>query len=225
MAVSVFKIDAGSPARAWVGSIPMHSRHSAWARLSHNTLFVILSKTRMCVRFVALAMLASAGAAAAQDTTAVAPRPQVVDTLRPPISPKRAFLNSLFFPGSAQNRLGRHRVAAGIIGVEAMSIAMIRESGFDVREARRQSGDSIVVSYVGPNGERLTTPVVERRGFGDDEISSRRSHVEDWIALLIANHLFAAADAFVAASLWDVNARVTVGGDRDNLRIGARIEW
>ncbi len=166
------------------------------------------------------------GTARAQDTVTVPARPPAPDSLKPPISPRRAFLNSLFLPGSAQNRLGRNRVAAGIIGVEAMSIAMIRESSAGVREARRQNGDSLVISYVDPTtGNRLPVPVLERRRFGDDEISARRSHMEDWIALLIANHLFAACDAFVAASLWDVNARVTLGGNRNNLLVGARIEW
>ena len=102
---------------------------------------------------------------------------------------------------------------------------MIRESGADVREARRQLGDSLVLSYVDASGTRQTTPTLERRRFGDDEVSARRSHMEDWIALLVANHLFAASEAFVSASLWDVNARVTVGGDRSNLLIGARVEW
>jgi hypothetical protein len=179
-----------------------------------------------CALLIACAA-ASPSAARAQDTTA-APAVVVVtppDTLKPPISPGRAFLNSLFFPGSAQNKLGRNKVAAGIIAVEAMSIAMIRESGADVREARRQLGDSLVLSYVDASGTRQTTPTLERRRFGDDEVSARRSHMEDWIALLVANHLFAASEAFVSASLWDVNARVTVGGDRSNLRIGARVEW
>jgi hypothetical protein len=187
---------------------------------------VILSRIPLRLLLIAAAIVGIAGVAAAQDTTAVPARPPAADTLKPPISPRRAFLNSLAFPGSAQNRLGRNRVAAGIIGVEAMAIAMIRESSADVREARRQRGDSIVISYVDPaTGIRLPTPAIERRRFGDEEISARRSHVEDWIALLIANHLFAACDAFVAASLWDVNARVTLGGDRANLLIGARIEW
>lgn len=163
--------------------------------------------------------------AMAQDSAVVAVPPVVADTLKPPISPGKAFLHSLVFPGSAQNRLGRHRVAVGIIAVEAMSIAMIRESGADVREARRQLGDSLVISYVDDNGNKRPTPITERRRFGDDEVSSRRSHMEDWIALLVANHLFAASEAFVAASLWDVNARVTVGGNRSNLLVGARIEW
>ena len=170
-------------------------------------------------------MLLIANTVSAQDST-VAPAPAAVpDTLKPPITPGKAFLRSLVFPGSAQNRLGRHRVAAGIIAVEAMSIAMIRESGADVREARRQLGDSLVISYVDNNGNKLTTPIIERRRFGDEEVSSRRSHMEDWIALLVANHLFAASEAFVAASLWDVNARVTLGGNRTNLMVGARIEW
>ena len=166
-------------------------------------------------------LLVSATLTAAQDTAAVAGTP---DSLKPPISPKRAFLTSLFVPGSSQNRLGRNRVAAGIIAVEAMSIAMIRESGADVRQARRQLGDSLVMTYVDQNGNK-TTPTLERRRFGDDEVSARRSHVEDWIALLVANHLFAACEAFVAASLWDVNARVTLGGDRGSLLLGARIGW
>ncbi|MEO5569162.1 MAG: hypothetical protein ABIR92_11750 [Gemmatimonadaceae bacterium] len=147
------------------------------------------------------------------------------DSLRPPVSPGRAFLQSLLLPGSAQNRLGRHRVGAGIIGVEVMSIAMIRESGADVREARRQRGDSLVLSYVDANGVKLSTPLLERRRFADEEVSSRRSHVEDWVALLIANHLFAAADAFVSASLWDVNARVTLNGNRSRFVVMAQFPW
>jgi hypothetical protein len=160
----------------------------------------------------------------AQDTTA-APRPVAPDSLRPPISPRRAFLTSLLFPGAGQNRLGRHRVAAGVVGVEVMAIAMIRESAADLGEARRQLGDSLVVSYVDASGNRLPAPTVDRRRFGDEEVSSRRSHVEDWIAVLIANHLFAASEAFVSASLWDVDARVNVSGGRNHLLIGARIGW
>jgi hypothetical protein len=160
----------------------------------------------------------------AQDSVTIR-SPARADSLRPPISPKRAFLNSLLFPGSAQNRLGRHRVGAGIIAVEVMSIAMIREAGAGVREARRQRGDSLVISYVDEHGVKLSVPQLDRRRFGEDEVRARRSHVEDWVALLIANHLFAAADGFVSASLWDVNARVTVGGDRSNFLLGARIEW
>jgi hypothetical protein len=147
------------------------------------------------------------------------------DTVRSPISPKRAFLTSLLFPGSAQNVLGRHRAAAALVAVEGISIAMIRESGADLREARQQLGDSLVVSYVDENGARLATPTLQRRRFEDVEVRSRRSHVEDWVALLIANHLFAACDAFVSANLWDVPAHVTIKGSRDRVLIGGQLSW
>jgi hypothetical protein len=175
--------------------------------------------------FLVLCTLAAASLPAAAQDSLLVFTPPAPDTLRPPVAAKRAFLQSLFFPGSAQNRLGRNKVGAGVLGVEVISIAMIRESGFDTREARRQLGDSLVMSYVDASGNKLPAPTVERRRFADEEVSSRRSHVEDWVALLIANHLFAAADAFVAASLWDVNARVTLGGDRNRLLLGAHIPW
>ena len=226
MAVSVFKTDCG-PGKGPGGfdshALPPHTV-SVPARLSHDARFVTLSKN--CARGLLLVACAIVPARAIAQDTVIAPRPTPVrDSLAPPISPKRAFLYSLLVPGSAQNRLGRHRVGAGIIAVEAMSIAMIRESGADLREARRQLGDSIVVSYVDDNGNLLSPPMRDRRRFGDDEVNSRRSHVEDWVALLIANHLFAASEAFVAASLWDVNARITVNGTRNNLQVGARIPW
>ena len=39
---------------------------------------------------------------------------------------------------------------------------------------------------------------------------TRRLHYEDWIAVLIFNHLFAGADAFVAAQLWDLPGKVAI---------------
>jgi hypothetical protein len=217
VAVSVFKIDVGPlSGPGWV-RFPCTPATCFRARLSHNAAHVISSVLRNSLTI----LIAVATVASAQDTATVVATP---DSLRPPISPKRAFLTSLFAPGASQNRLGRNRVAAGFIAVEAMSIAMIRESGADVRQAKRQLGDSLVLSYVDASGNK-TAPTLERRRFGDDEVSSRRSHVEDWIALLVANHLFAASEAFVAASLWDVNARVTLGGDRGNLLVGARLGW
>jgi hypothetical protein len=56
-------------------------------------------------------------------------------------------------------------------------------------------------------------------------VRARKQHVEDWVALLIFNHLFAAADAFVAAQLWDVPARVSVQRDGDRTRLTATVRW
>ena len=80
-------------------------------------------------------------------------------------------------------------------------------------------------TYVDSDGNPVTPLDVQRRRFGDQEIRSRRSHVEDWIALLVANHLFAACDAYVSASLWDVPAHVTVKADRGRMQLLARISW
>jgi hypothetical protein len=189
---------------------------------------VTLHSLRTCFALVGVVALASATSeAVAQADSALHPvRVNPADTVHSPISPKRAFFMSLLAPGSAQNVLGRNRAAAAIVGVEAMSIAMIRQSGAELRESRQQLGDSLVLSYVDPNtGNLLTAPVLARRTFADVEVQSRRSHLEDWIALLIANHLFAAADAFVAASLWDVPAHVAIRGGGGRFMVIGRIGW
>jgi hypothetical protein len=222
VAVSVFKT-ACDPSYVGLGGFDSHALPPFDpARLSH--LRRLVKQHRSILLFVA--SFAACTNAIAQSAASAAVLPVVpADSVRPPITPKRAFLSSLLVPGSAQNRLGRHRAAAALIGVEAMSIAMIRESGADVREARQQAGDTLVVSYVDDKGDRLPTPLLQRRRFGDVEVRSRRSHVEDWVALLIANHLFAACDAFVAANLWDVAAHVTMSGSKEQLLIGGRLSW
>ena len=68
--------------------------------------------------------------------------------------------------------------------------------------------DSIIVSYVDAQGTAVVTKTTAR--FIDNDVHTRLSHLEDWIALLIANHLFAGADAFVSANLWDVPLRLGV---------------
>ena len=107
--------------------------------------------------------------------------------------------------------------------IEAMSIAMIRESAADVREARRMSGDSVVSSYVNATGglDTVKTP----RRFDTPYVHVRQSHVEDWVAFLVANHLFSGADAFVAANLWDVPAQLQIRVGPDGARVGAKLTW
>jgi hypothetical protein len=128
------------------------------------------------------------------------------DSLNAPISARRAFFYSFLVPGSAQSMLGRHKAAAAFMLVEAICLAMIRESGADVHEARRAANDTLIVSYVDAAGNPAVTTAPPR--FGDAEIHTREAHVEDWAALLVGNHLFAGADAFVASHLWDVPVHV-----------------
>jgi hypothetical protein len=165
------------------------------------------------LRWLMLASCAVAAPAAAQrpdSARAVGPIRSLAtvppDSLKAPIGPQRAFIYSFLVPGSAQSMLGRHKAAATFLLVEAICIAMIRESAADVHEARRSANDSTIVSYVDPSGNAAVTTLPPR--FGPNEIHTRESHVEDWAALLVGNHLFAGADAFVASHLWDVPVHV-----------------
>jgi hypothetical protein len=141
------------------------------------------------------------------------------DTLAgPPISPRSAFIRSLFVPGLGQAALERGTAGGIFVSLEALSLLMTIKSKRDLRVARRLEDDS-VFSRIGAQGDTVfVNPVAGR-------VRARKQHVEDWLALLIFNHLFAAADAFVAAQLWDVPARVSVQRDGDRTRLTATIRW
>jgi hypothetical protein len=176
--------------------------------------------------FCAALIIATPLTAAAQrpDSTRVRARPTTIsDTIKAPISPRRAFLYSALLPGYGQSILGRHKAAAAMLVIEAMAIAMIRESAADVREARRMSGDSVVLSYVDANGAPDT--VRAPRHFDTQYVHVRQSHVEDWVAFLVANHLFSGADAFVAANLWDVPTQLGIRVAPRGATVGAKLTW
>jgi hypothetical protein len=147
------------------------------------------------------------------------PRPE----RKPPISPRRAFLYSLFVPGYAQSILGRNRAGSVFVAFEAASLTMIRLSAADVREARRNLADSIIVSFIDANGSPQIT--YQRMPFTSSLIRSRRAHLEDWIAVLMANHLFSAADAYVAALLWDLPAEVALRAAPRSAGFSMRVYW
>ncbi|HEY0971008.1 MAG TPA: hypothetical protein VGE02_08585 [Gemmatimonadales bacterium] len=140
---------------------------------------------------------------------------------QPPLSPRRAFITSVLVPGYAQARLERPVASALFFTVEAAGVLMLRKSLDDLRVARRFEGDSIVVRWeldpatgepvIDPEtGERVPAEKVPGR-FTPELVQARRTHVEDWIAVLVFNHLLAGADAFVSAHLWDVPAGVSLG--------------
>jgi hypothetical protein len=140
---------------------------------------------------------------------------------KPPLSPRRAFLYSALLPGYGQSVLGRPRAGALFVLTESIAIAMLRESRADLAEARRLRTDSLVVIGVDPGG----TPITQASFYSDDIIKSRRAHVEDWVAFLIANHLFAAADAYVAANLWDLPSQISVRQGQNGTIVAARLQW
>jgi hypothetical protein len=191
-------------------------------------------RTPRCVRagrvgalVLGLVALSSAVRAQRPDTVARAiPAPSLrgaTDSVTAPLSPRRAFLYSFLLPGYAQSVLGRHKAGATFMLVEAISLVMIRESVADVREARRLEGDSIVVSYVDQFGG--ASVVKTPRQFDDAYVHVRRAHAEDWAALLVANHLFAGADAFVSANLWDLPAKLGLHLLPGGAVVSASMRW
>jgi hypothetical protein len=156
----------------------------------------------------------SARAAARRKPPARTPAP---DTLKPPISPKRAFFYSLLVPGYGQSVMNRPIAGTLFFGAEVTWIALATKSAFDLRYARAHERDSLVVTYA-----LDSTGAVQRDSLGrtvgatyapnryaTERVAARRKHLEDYYALLIANHLLAGAEAFVSAQLWDVPEHVS----------------
>jgi hypothetical protein len=177
-----------------------------------------------------LASLLVASSAGAQrvDSARVAPaRPPAPDTVaRPvptaPLTPRRAFLTSLLLPGYAQSVLGRTTAGAIFVLSESIAIAMLRESKADLREARVLRTDSLVVVGFDPaTGAAIKAP----SPYTDELVNVRKGHVEDWVAFIIANHLFAAADAYVGAHLWDLPSQISVRPTAAGTTLGARFAW
>jgi hypothetical protein len=118
-----------------------------------------------------------------------------------------------------QAALDRGTAGGIFVSLEALSLLMTIKSKRDLRVARRLEADSVFFE-IDPTGDTVFvgSPLAGR-------VRARQQHVEDWLALLIFNHLFAAADAFVAAQLWDVPARVSVTRDGDRTRLAAVVRW
>jgi hypothetical protein len=171
------------------------------------------------LRLSAVLLLVGASLPAQQPVDTAGPRPE----LRPPISPRRAFLYSLIVPGYAQSVLGRHRAGSLQLAFEGVALTMIRIAAADVREARQFRADSIPVSFVDGTGNAVVR--YERTQFTTDLLRSRKARLEDWIAVLAANHLFSAADGYVAAMLWDLPAEVAVNATPRSAGFALRVRW
>jgi hypothetical protein len=159
----------------------------------------------------------TARVAPAADTT---PKPKRVAPLiqGPPISAGRAFLYSFAVPGLGQAKLDRPTYGAVFFLLEITSIAMANRTASDVRTARAFQADSVPLTYkvdattgayqLGSTG----LPIVDTwkvTPYPRELVKARRLQYEDWMAILIFNHLFSGADAFVAAQLWDLPQRIS----------------
>ena len=184
---------------------------------------------------LALAALLMPGTLVAQRadsaTVAVKPAPRTATRpLRdstitgPPISPRRAFLYSLLLPGLGQSKLERPHAGALYVAVEAVSWAMIHKTG-KALAASKAFPDSVIVRYDKPTSD--TTPPVPVREANQLalRVRSRKIQVEDWVAVLLFNHFFAGADAFVAAQLWDLPLVLSAGPSDRGATLSAKVSW
>lgn len=189
-----------------------------WVRLPHALASAILA--------IALVLPAQPLAAQRSATAGVSIADTIPDSLKkPPIAPRRAMLLSLMLPGYAQSRLGRPTSSIIFATGEIIGLGMARKSALDLRAAKAARHDSVATGYsVDP-----TTGAVTPTGFVKNRLAARlgarRTHYEDWIAALIFNHLISAADAYVAANLWDFKANVAVAPQERGATLAASVTF
>ena len=153
---------------------------------------------------------------------------------RPPISPARALVTSLVIPGLAQTKLDR-ATSVLFVATEAIALAMYAKSSRDYAIARKAGRDSTPTSWVidPQTGQAVLDPDTgapqvatwSSSRYNVARIRARRTHVEDWVAVLAFNHLFAGIDAFVAAQLWDLPRNLELKASPRTATITARIPW
>ncbi|HUF29349.1 MAG TPA: hypothetical protein VMM77_01705 [Gemmatimonadaceae bacterium] len=176
--------------------------------------------------------LPSLAVSQAVDSAAVGVRASAArDTTPLRVSPRGAFLRSLAVPGWGQARLDRSTAGAAFVLTETLAAVMIVKSRRQLDLAKAARGDSIFVGYqVGGDG----APVLDQNGapvliYEPDPLGartrSRRQQFEDWVAILAFNHLFSAADAYVAAHLGDIPRRVSMRPTAGGLAISAQLPW
>jgi len=162
------------------------------------------------------------------------PPGRTLPVCRVPISPRRAFLTSLLVPGLGQSRLGRSKAAKLFGAIELGAIGMSLKSLNDLNNAKDARADTIQVPRIDPvtgnpllnpvTGVPLTTTVPRDQNLAG-RVRARRTHLEDWLAAIAFNHIFAGADAFVAANLADFDANIDMTSRGVGVRVFGRVAW
>ena len=253
MASPVFKTGVTRPSR--VGWVRFPHSPATMLLLSVATLIAVLfpvSTTRAQVTDTTRADTARTRSSAAilckkasGDTVRAPSVPRVViagerqrrvPECRVPLSPRAALIRSMLVPGLGQYQLLRPKATAIFAAVELGAIGMSFKSKHDLDLATAARRDTTIVGVV----DSLTgKPVIDpktglQKTIGKvknqdlvDRIKARRTHLEDWVAGIVFNHLFSGADAWVAANLADFDANVnvtSVNGGR-GIQVAARIAW
>jgi hypothetical protein len=172
------------------------------------------------MRRVALVVLLTAGVAAwprgagAQIPVPIpSPTPQHRDSLRsdtvkvpqfrypPPTPPLAAMARSLLLPGWGQAVMHRRLTGGVFVFWEGLSLTMALKASDQLHYLRRIGADSTATSL-------------------------KKQEVQDWVVVLVFNHLMSAAEAFVSAELWDfpgeLKAQPLTGG---RVGLGPALYW
>ena len=132
-----------------------------------------------------------------------------------------------------QIKFGRPKAAAIFLIAEAGTGAMTVKSWHDLSVAKTARADTVVTFVVDNLGKPVIDPATGKQKFTSaprnrniaDRVVARRTHLEDWIAGVVFTHLFAGADAFVAANLQDFNTNVNVSSTGRGVKVLASIAW
>jgi hypothetical protein len=158
-------------------------RRLRWVRFPHAPAIVL----------IAVCSVWPSRSASAQVVPLPTPTRQPKDTIpvepfrvRPPVSPMSAMLRSLVLPGWGQSVLDRRVTGAVFVFWEGITLGMTLKSAHQLTYLRRVND---------PDAEI---------------IESKKNEIQDWAVLLVFNHLMSAAEAFVAANLWDFPKEVAL---------------
>ena len=118
---------------------------------------------------------------------------------RPPVSPLGAMWRSLLVPGWGQSVIGRRATGAALIFWEGVTLTMT------VKAARQKS---------------------YQEDIGAETVDAKGQEVQDWLVLLVFNHLVAAAEAYASTQLWDFPADLASQSLPDGRwGLGLRVAW
>ena len=138
----------------------------------------------------------------------------------------------MLVPGLAQYQLYRPKVAGLFVATELGAIGMAIKSKRDLDKAtaarRDTTIDTVLVNglpVIDPETGLPKTVGKPKNKNLADRVRARRTHLEDWLAGIVFNHLFSGADAWVAANLADFNTNVNVTATGRVIRVAAYIPW
>ncbi len=171
-----------------MGSIPTRSRQLPRRQ---GTQSLSRFQVPIAIRVLLLAgLLVQARPASGQLPGTLGPpsRPiPVADSTPPRVEPLPAFFRSLVLPGWGQSVLDRKLTAGLFLLWEGVTLGMTLKTSSEVRFLEDTESSRVVAGS--------TTE--------SSRLRAKRAQREDWIVLLVFNHLFSGLEAYVSAHLWD----------------------